>query len=105
MKNIKRKNINFIYDIINMRVEGEQRYFTAEEAKRVSNEVSKEQMNAELDEVYDKINEARFKGNTSVVIGKFFKKSTVEFLKGKGFTVKEWSGSQWDPATDTTISW
>ena len=72
MKNIKRKNINFIYDIRNMRVEGEQRYFTAEEAKRVSNEVSKEQMNAELDEVYNKINEARFKGKSSVVIGKFF---------------------------------
>ena len=105
MKNIKRKNINFIYNIRNMRIEGEQRYFTAEEAKRVSNDVSKEQMNAELDEVYDKINEGLFKGKSSVVIGKFFKKSTVEFLKEKGFAVKEWSGSQWDPANDTTISW
>ena len=35
----------------------------------------------------------------------FIMESTEEFLKNKGFTVKMFSGTQWDPCNDTTISW
>ncbi len=88
-----------------MRIEGENKYFTAQEARMVANEIQNGQMNKELDEIYAKINEARFKGNTSITLNYFIMKSTEEFLKNKGFTIKVFHGCQWDPATDTTISW
>ena len=87
------------------KVEGEQKYFTAQEAREVSNEILNGQMNEELDEIYRKINDARFEGKTSITLNKFIDKLTKEFLERKGFTVKMFSGTQWDPCNDTTISW
>lgn len=88
------------------RVEGEQKYFTAQEAREVSEEVSSQIMKDELNWVYEKINNARFNGDTSVTFcNKDLMKSTKEFLKNKGFTVGRFLGNQWDPANDTIISW
>ena len=83
----------------------EDKFFTAEEARMISEEVSSDQMNKELEEIYKYINEARFKGCTTITLGKFYRNSTVAYLRAKGFKVEEWSGTQWDPCTDTKISW
>ena len=88
-----------------MRIEGEQKYFTAQEARAVSMEIRDNRLNGELDEIYDKINDARFEGKTSITLNRFIDKLTQEFLERKGFTVKIFSGTQWDPCNDTTISW
>ena len=52
----------------NMRIEGEERYFSAEDARRVSNEISTGQMHEQLDWIYKLINEARFDGKREVLI-------------------------------------
>jgi len=86
-------------------IEGEQKYFTAQEARAVSMEIRDNRLNEELDEIYNKINDARFEGKTSITLNRFIDKLTQEFLEKKGFTVKMFSGTQWDPCNDTTISW
>lgn len=89
-----------------MKIEGEQKYFTAEEARQVSNEINSENMNRELDWIYDLINNARFEGEHSITFSnKTLMKATSEFIKAKGFKISHFSGTQWDPADDTTISW
>lgn len=88
-----------------LKVEGEQKYFTAQEARAVSMEIRDNKLNEELDEIYSKINDARFEGKTSITLNRFIDKLTQEFLERKGFTVKMFSGTQWDPCNDTTISW
>lgn len=89
-----------------MKVEGEQKYFTAEEARQVSDEINSENMKKELNWVYDLINNARFEGEHSITFSnKTLMKSTSEFIKAKGFKISHFSGTQWDPADDTTISW
>ena len=89
-----------------MKVEGEQKYFTAEEARQVSDEISSENMKKELNWIYDLINNARFEGEHSITFSnKTLMKSTSEFIKAKGFKISHFSGTQWDPADDTTISW
>lgn len=90
----------------NMRIEGEQKYFTADEARQVSDEINSERMKEELDWIYNLINEARFEGKHEVTFSnKTLMKSTTEFLKGKGFKISYFYGDQRDPADDTTISW
>ena len=89
-----------------MKIEGEDRYFSAEDARKISDETRKQLQNRELDEIYEKINEARWIGETSVkFIDRKFMDRTVLFLKEKGFKVDHFTGCQWDPANDTTISW
>ena len=89
-----------------MKIEGEDTYFSAEDARKVSAEVSNQLRNRELDEIYKKIDSARFNGKTSVTfVNKKFMDDTVNFLKNKGFKVTHWYGDQRDPANDTTISW
>ena len=90
----------------NMRVEGEDRYFSAKDARRVSEEVSKNKTNEQLDWIYKLINDARFEGKRSITFSnkKLFE-STKDFLEGKGFKVTHFYGDQRDPADDTTISW
>jgi hypothetical protein len=90
----------------NMKIEGEQKYFTAEEARQVSDEINSENMKKELDWIYDLINNARFEGEHSITFSnKSLMKATSEFIKSKGFKISHISGTQWDPADDTTISW
>jgi len=87
-------------------IEGEQKYFTAKEAREVSNEIASNKMNEELDWIYSLINKARFEGKHEVMFSnKSLMKSTKEFLKAKGFNISHFTGCQWDPADDTTISW
>ena len=89
-----------------MRIEGEQKYFTAKEAREVSDEINSDHMKDELDWIYDLINEARFEGKHEITFSnKTLMKSVSEFLKTKGFKISHYSGCQWDPADDTTISW
>lgn len=89
-----------------MKIEGEQKYFTAEEAREVSDEINSDRMKDELDWIYNLINEARFEGKHEITFSnKTLMKSTSEFLKSKGFKISHYSGCQWDPADDTTISW
>lgn len=89
-----------------MQVEGEQKYFSANEAREVSNEIANHLMNEELDWVYKLINEARFDGKYEVTFSnKTLRKSTKEFLISKGFKISYFYGDQRDPADDTTISW
>lgn len=90
----------------NMKVEGEDRYFTAKDARRVSDETNQQLQNNELDAIYKEINDARFRGQHSVkFIDRKFMDRTILFLKEKGFKVDHFTGCQWDPANDTTISW
>lgn len=89
-----------------MKVEGEQKYFTAKEAREVSDEINSGRMKDELDWIYSLINEARFEGKHEVTFSnKTLMKSTSEFLKAKGFNISYFFGDQRDPADDTTISW
>ena len=89
-----------------MKIENEQKYFTAEEARQVSDEINSENMKKELDWIYDLINNARFEGEHSITFSnKPLMKATSEFIKSKGFKILHFSGTQWDPADDTTISW
>ena len=89
-----------------MKIENEQKYFTAEEARQVSDEINSESMKKELNWIYDLINNARFEGEHSITFSnKTLMKTTSEFLKTKGFKISHFSGTQWDPADDTTISW
>ena len=63
-------------------------------------------MKDELDWIYGLINEARFDGKHEITFSnKTLMMSTSEFLKLKGFKISHYSGCQWDPADDTTISW
>lgn len=85
---------------------GEDTYFSAEDARRVSDEQRRSIDNAELDKVYKHIDEARWKGENKVTIYDFnLRGSTKKFLEDKGFEVKHWRGSQWDPCNNTIISW
>lgn len=89
-----------------MKIEGEQKYFTAEEAREVSDEINSGRMKEELNWIYNLINEARFEGEHSITFSnKTLMKATSEFIKSKGFKISHFSGTQWDPADDTTISW
>ena len=89
-----------------MQVEEEQKYFSANEAREVSNEIANHLMNEELDWVYKLINKARFDGKYEVTFSnKTLRKSTKEFLISKGFKISYFYGDQRDPADDTTISW
>lgn len=89
-----------------MKVEGEQKYFTAKEAREVSDEINSGRMKDELDWIYGLINEARFEGKHEITFSnKTLMKSTAEFLKAKGFKISYFFGDQRDPADDTTISW
>ena len=84
----------------------DKKYFTAEEARQVADEVNSESMKRELDWIYNLINDARFKGEHSIKFSnKTLMLSTIKFLKSKGFEISHFSGSQWDPADDTTVSW
>ena len=90
----------------NMGIEGEQKYFTAKEARQISDEINNGNMKDELNWVYNLINDAMLNGKHSVMFSnKTLMKSTYEFLKSKGFNIDHFSGCQWDPADDTTISW
>ena len=90
----------------NMRIEGEDKYFSAEDARKVSDEVIKGKVESELDWIYKLINEARFEGKRAITFSnKSIFGSTKEFLESKGFKVTHFYGDQRDPADDTTISW
>ena len=89
-----------------MNIKDEQKYFTAEDARLVSDEINSENMKKELNLIYDLINNARFEGKHSITFSnKTLMKATSEFIKSKGFKISHFSGTQWDPADDTTISW
>lgn len=89
-----------------MRIEGEQKYFTAKEAREVSDEINSDRMKDELDWIYGLINEARFEGKNEITFSnKTLMKATKEFLINKGFKISYFFGDQRDPADDTTISW
>ena len=89
-----------------MMIDDNEKYFTAKEAREVSDAINSESMKHELDWIYELINNARFKGEHEITFSdKTLMKATTEFLKGKGFTIKYFCGTQWDLADDTTISW
>ena len=100
-----------IEDIIKNRnnmskIEDEEKYFSASKAHETSEAVTSEKLTEELDWIYEMINKARFNGNYSITFSnKTLMNVTKEFLKSKGFNVSHFSGTQWDPADDTTISW
>lgn len=82
------------------------KYFSAEEACKIADSINSEMMKNELDWIYGLINDARFKGEHSITFSnKTLMLATSEFLKAKGFKISHFSGCQWDPADDTTISW
>ena len=82
------------------------KYFTAEEAREISDAINSDRMKDELDWIYNLINEARFECKHEVTFSdKTLMKATSEFLKAKGFKISYFFGDQRDPANDTTISW
>lgn len=84
----------------------DKKYFSAQEAREISDAVKGQQMKDELDWIYEMIDKARFDGKHEIVFSnKTLMKATNEFLKAKGFKISHFSGTQWDPADDTTISW
>lgn len=84
----------------------DKKYFSAEEAREISDAINSDKLKDELDWIYNKIDVARFNGEHSITFSnKTLMKATNEFLKAKGFKISHFSGTQWDPADDTTISW
>ena len=82
------------------------KYFSAEEAREIADSINSDKLKDELDWIYKKIDVARFNGEHSITFSnKTLLKATKEFLTSKGFKVSHYSGCQWDPADDTTISW
>ena len=83
-----------------------QNYFTAEEAREVSDSVNSKMFEDELNWIYKLIDDARFKGLHAVTFSnQTLMSATIKFLKAKGFKISHFSGTQWDPADDTTITW
>lgn len=81
-------------------------YFSASEARNMTNSVINGVMTKELENIYGEITKAIQEGRNSIKYSNVtFSKVTIEFLKNKGFKVEHFSGVQWDPADDTTISW
>lgn len=84
----------------------DKKYFSAEEAREISDAINSDKLKDELDWIYNKIDVARFEGKHEITFSnKTLMKATNEFLKAKGFKISHFSGTQWDPADDTTISW
>ena len=82
------------------------KYFSAEEAREISDTINSNKLKDELDWIYNMIDTARFNGEHNITFSnKTLMKATKEFLKSKGFYISHFSGTQWDPADDTTISW
>ena len=88
-----------------MKIEGEEKYFTAQDAKKVSMEMRNNKLNEELDEIYKLINDTRFNGKYIITLNKVIDKEIQIFLENKGFDVKTFAGNQWDPSGETKISW
>lgn len=88
-----------------MRIEGEEKYFTAKDARKVSMEIRNNELNKELDEIYKLINNTRFNGKYVITLNKVIDKEIQNFLENKGFNVKTFIGNQWDPCGETKISW
>jgi hypothetical protein len=83
-----------------------EKYFSAEEAREISDAINSDKLKDELDWIYNKIDVARFAGKHEITFSnKTLMKATKEFLTSKGFNINHFSGCQWDPADDTTISW
>ena len=84
----------------------DKKYFSAKEAREISDTINSDKLKDELDWIYDLINEARFEGKHEITFSnKSLMEATKEFLKSKGFNIKYFYGAQWDPVDDTTISW
>ena len=84
----------------------DKKYFSAEEAREISDAINSDKLKDELDWIYNKIDVARFEGKHEITFSnKTLMKATKEFLTSKGFKISHFSGCQWDPADDTTISW
>ena len=84
------------------KIEGEPTYFTANDARKVSDEISKSKLHSELSEVYHLINDARWEGENKVsLIKKKLMDSTIKFLEEKGFKVK----IEYAQTYNTIISW
>lgn len=84
----------------------DQKYFSAEEAREISDAINSDKLKDELDWIYNKIDVARFEGKHEITFSnKTLMKATKEFLISKGFKISYFTGCQWDPADDTTISW
>jgi hypothetical protein len=84
----------------------DKKYFSAEEAREISDAINSDKLKDELDWIYNKIDVARFEGKHEITFSnKTLMKATKEFLTSKGFNISHFSGCQWDPADDTTISW
>ena len=81
-------------------------YFSASEARNMTNSVINGVMTKELEHIYSEITKAIQDGRKSINYSNItFSEVTIEFLRSKGFKVEHFSGVQWDPADDTTISW
>lgn len=80
-------------------------FITAKEARSYVNNINSKKVQEELNLIEQRIKNAMDKGKFSVKIYRKFLDSTVNFLKEKGYKVKYWCGSQWNPANDTTIFW
>ncbi len=83
-----------------------EKYFTAEEARKVSDNILSDTIKKELDYIYNKIDIARNNGQRSIsFFDESFCERTKEFLKEKGFNVNQYYGDQRDPYLEITISW
>ena len=83
-----------------------EKYFTAEEARKVSDIILSDAIKKELDYIYKKIDIARHNGKRSIsLFNESFCERTKEFLKEKGFNVNQYYGDQRDPYLEIIISW
>ena len=81
-------------------------YFTAKEAKERSTAIINGRVNQEIEDIYEKINEAINLGKYKVILyDHTISAQAQELLLNKGFKVSWWGGCQRDPCNDTTISW
>lgn len=81
-------------------------FFTATEAKERTTAIISGRLEQELENIYNKINEAIGFGKTEVILyNKSISAQAQDFLLNKGFKVSWFGGDQRDPCNDTTISW
>lgn len=79
---------------------GEQKYFTAEEARIVSDEQRKSIITKEIDSIYKEIDKARWDGDRCIYLkDTCLQDETMVFLKNKGFKIK------FDPYNDIKFFW
>jgi hypothetical protein len=70
-----------------LRICAKERDMRAEETRKIADAYRNNEPARELDWIFGEIEERAKLGHEDYVTGQFFKKETIEFLKGSGYTI------------------